>query len=235
VYRSPENYDLIYLSFKDYEDEAGKIADLLRATHPGARTILDVACGTGEHARHLSSQHGFTVDGIDLDPGFIEIAAGKNPRGNFRQANMTGFDLGRTYDIVLCLFSSIGYVVTREKLVRALASFRRHIADDGIVLVEPWFPPDVLTVGKIFTTTAERGDRSICRMALVETIGKVSRTHSHYLIGGRAGIIHESEVHELGLFTIDEMKAAFREAGLTVEHDPEGPAKRGLYVGRRAT
>ena len=47
---SAEFYDLIYSTFKDYAAEAAQIASVLRRVNPGCRTVLDVACGTGEHA-----------------------------------------------------------------------------------------------------------------------------------------------------------------------------------------
>ena len=46
-------YDAIYRAFKDYAAEATSIATLVRGAHPTATTILDVGCGTGEHALHL--------------------------------------------------------------------------------------------------------------------------------------------------------------------------------------
>jgi hypothetical protein len=61
--KTAEFYDLVY-SFKDYEAEAAKIRNLIHAKHPSAKAILDVACGTGEHARFLASD--FSIDGIDL-------------------------------------------------------------------------------------------------------------------------------------------------------------------------
>jgi hypothetical protein len=42
------------------------------------------------------------------------------------------------------------------------------------------------------------------------------------------------ELHEIGLFTQDETLSAFRDAGLTVTHDPNG-MKRGLYIGIKAS
>ena len=47
--RTAKFYDMIY-AFKDYQAEVVKIRDRLRAEHPGAKSILDVACGSGEHA-----------------------------------------------------------------------------------------------------------------------------------------------------------------------------------------
>ena len=84
---SAEYYDAIY-SFKDYGSEAVQIADLVRSVQPSARTILDVACGTGEHALRLSRDHGFVVDGIDLDPALLDIARTKHPAGEFFQGQV---------------------------------------------------------------------------------------------------------------------------------------------------
>ena len=79
---SAEYYDLIYGSFKDYPREAAQIAGLLRQNMPHCRTVLDVACGSGEHAR-LLTEAGFAVDGVDLSAEFVEIARRKNPAGRF--------------------------------------------------------------------------------------------------------------------------------------------------------
>lgn len=63
---SADLYDLIYSGFKDYAAEAETLAAILRRVHPSTRTVLDVACGTGEHARCLADRYGYHVDGVDL-------------------------------------------------------------------------------------------------------------------------------------------------------------------------
>src|SRR5512145_468507 len=96
---SAEFYDLIYSTFKDYRSEATAIAQLLRGLNPLCRTVLDLACGTGEHARLLSEQ-GFEVDGLDLDPAFVAIAQRKHPSGRFVVADMAEFQLPHRYDAI---------------------------------------------------------------------------------------------------------------------------------------
>jgi ubiquinone/menaquinone biosynthesis C-methylase UbiE len=104
---SPELYDAIY-NFKNYHRECARLHNLISALVPGASRILDVACGTGEHAKFLREH--YSVDGVDINEGYLRAARLKNPSGNYINADLMNFDLGRTYDVVICLFSAIGIV-----------------------------------------------------------------------------------------------------------------------------
>ena len=231
---SAELYDLIYSSFKNYPAEAAQLAETIRRFHPDAHTILDVACGTAEHARLLTENHGFEVDGLDLDRAFVRIARRKLSAGSVFQDDMTSFDIGRRYDVILCLFSSIGYVRTLENVTRTFKRFHAHLAPNGIVMVEPWFPPGVLQQGRISLNTATGDGVTVSRMAFTEVDGRLSRLNFEYMIGRPTGIERASEVHELGLFTTEEMLESFRAAGLEAEHDPVGLIDRGLFIARAA-
>lgn len=230
--RSAALYDFFYSRLKDYPAEAHQIATLLREVHPHAVTILDVACGTGEHARLLAESYGYRVDGVDIDPEFVRIAQAKLSNGTVYRADMTALLLGRWYDVVLCLFSSIGYVRTLEDLRRTLVCFREHLTEGGVVLVEPWFTPEAIQHGRVNLQTLEDAGLKMCRMSRMEVQGRLSRMHLEYLVGREEGIEHFSELHELGLFTVEEMLEAFRSAGLDALYGPEGPCRRGLYVAR---
>lgn len=231
---SAEFYDAIY-SFKDYEAETARIAGLLRHLRPSARRLLDVACGTGEHAHRLASQHGFEVDGLDLDPNLLRIARLKHPSGHFFEADMSAFELHSRYDAVLCLFSSIGYLVTLERVVSALVCFRRHLAPDGVVVVEPWFPPGRLDPDRTFHMTGTYNGRTITRDSRIEVVGRLSRLHFDYEIDTPDGIKRMGEIHELGLFAVEEMRTAFESAGLKATYDPVGLTDRGLWVATAST
>ena len=122
---SPELYDVIYSSFKDYASESQAVATLLTQVAPDARDILDVGCGTGEHARHLQCTHEYRVDGLDIEPGFLQRARAKLPDSTFWQGDMSDFSLGRSYDAVLCLFrhgqesrAGLGLLLRRRETTR---------------------------------------------------------------------------------------------------------------------
>jgi ubiquinone/menaquinone biosynthesis C-methylase UbiE len=228
--RSAASYDALYFSMKDYAKEAASVAELIRTHHPRGHSVLDVACGTGEHAKLLATVHGFEVDGIDADPGMLELARAKHPRGVFSQADMVAFDLGRRYDAVVCLFSSIAYVQTLPRLSAALGCFRRHLAPGGVVLLEPFLKPEDIRPGHTHTLSVESAGNKITRTSRSEVEGTLFKLLLDYTVEGPGGVERFSEPHELGLFTIAEMLAAFESAGLAATHSEGGPAGRGLYI-----
>jgi len=226
---SAELYDAIY-SFKDYASESEKIRRLIERECPAAKTILDVACGTAEHAKHLAAD--FQIDGIDVEPKFIEIARAKIPSGNFSVADMRSFRLGKRYDLIQCLFSSIGYLLTPEDIVAALKCFRVHLAPGGIILVEPWLTPSAYKLGHPHMIAVDQPDLKVCRMNVSGREGDVSVIHFHYLIATPDGIRHEEEIHRLALVSTEKMTSYFHAAGLRCNFDPVGLFDRGLFVAR---
>lgn len=138
-------YDKIY-SFKNYEQEAGRIAQIIEEhLCSDGRRLLDVACETGRHVEYLKDQ--FEVEGLDISHEMLAIARRRNPNVPFHQADMTNFDLDSTFDVITCLFSAIGYAKTLELARKAIACMGRHIIRGGLLIVEPWFTPPGVASG----------------------------------------------------------------------------------------
>lgn len=222
-------YDLVY-SFKDYKKESDEIAEMLRAECPDCKTILDVGCGTAEHHLHLKDH--FSPDGIDLNETFISIASEKNPEGFYSVADMRNFDLGKKYDVILCLFSSIGYLESTDEIVAALRSLGRHLNENGLVIVEPWFTPETYGKPRIGMVTNETPELKICRMSRSELHGEFTILHFDYMVNTlEDGVRYFSEQHKVRLTSVAEMKHAFHEAGFEVRFEEKGLGERGLYFG----
>jgi SAM-dependent methyltransferase len=224
-----EIYDAIY-GFKDYVGETRKIRQIIAREQPNAKTILDVACGTGEHARVLAAD--FDVDGIDLEPRFVESARTKNPTGSFSVDDMRSFQLEKSYDVVQCLFSSIGYLLTPKDIVAALTCFRAHLAPDGVILVEPWLSPAAYKSGQPHMVTVDRPDLKVCRVNVSKREGDISILHFHYVIATDKGVRQAEEVHRLALVPTDRMVSHFNTAGLSCTFDEAGLFDRGLFIAR---
>jgi ubiquinone/menaquinone biosynthesis C-methylase UbiE len=228
--RSARYYDAIYAK-KDYAGEAAKLRALISSKiQREARTLLDVACGSGRHLAELKAT--FEIEGIDLNDELLALARARLPEVRFHHADMRRFDLGRTYDVVTCLFSAIGYVTSVADLNAAIAAMARHVAPGGLLIVEPWWPPDNWVVdGKPRLQFANEPDVKIARMSMSGREDAIAIVDLHYLVGSEEGIAYFTEQHRFGLFTIEEHLTAFRATGLEVTHDPVGLMGRGLYVG----
>jgi SAM-dependent methyltransferase len=224
-------YDAIY-AHKDYAAEASNLhAFIAGHMQRPARTLLDVACGTGRHLAELQSW--FEVEGADLNEALLGIAQARLPDVRLHRADMRSLDLARSFDVVTCLFSAIGYMTTLADLQAAIAAMARHVAPGGLMIVEPWWPPDNWIVdGKPRSVFIDQPDLKIARISLSGREQDVAVMEMQYLIGSADGIIHFREEHRMALFTAGEQIAAIQAAGLEAIHDPDGLNGRGLFIGR---
>ncbi len=231
---SEKYYDAIYGAMgKDYAAEVRKVHKFIQKYKSNSgNTLLDIACGTGAHAGPLSAQ--YQVEGLDLDLNMLKVARKKYPQLRFHHGDMTSFALRHQFDVITCLFSSIGYVKTKANLYKALTTMSQHLRPGGVLLVEPWFTPEQWNSGRVFTLRVDQPDLKIVRMSHSGRRGKISLLEFQYLIGTSQGIQHSVERHELRLFTHEEYLQAFRSAGLKVIHHAKGLDGRGLYIGTKA-
>jgi SAM-dependent methyltransferase len=226
--RSADLYDAVY-SFKDYAQEAERVHEVIEERRPGARTLLDVACGTGKHLEQL--RRWYDVTGVDLDPNLLAVAQERLPDVPLHEGDMRSFDLARRFDAVTCLFSSIGYAGDEDGLRAAIAAMAAHLEPGGVLVLEPWLEPGEWIEGRPHVVVVDEPDLKIARMNVSTQEGRLAIMHFHYLVGTPEGVRYFDERHEAALFTDEEYRAAFAAAGLEVEHDAEGLIGRGLYVG----
>src|SRR3954470_19646065 len=129
--KSAKFYDALYQS-KDYAAASARVHALIQQHNPDAKSLLDVGCGTGKHLELLSKF--YRCEGLDLNSDMLGIAAKRCPDIPLHHANMIDFELGRRFDSIICLFSSIAYVRTKDKLEQTLATFARHLEPNGVVI-----------------------------------------------------------------------------------------------------
>lgn len=222
-------YDRIY-SFKDYAAENEKLIGWIE-THclSSGRRLLDVACGTGRHLEHLAKS--FAAEGLDLSPELLELAQELNPGMTFHCGDMRTFDLASSYDVITCLFSSIGYMTTIGDLETAVANMARHLVPGGVLMIEPWLTPDAWKPGTVHGLFIDEPDLKIARVNTSLTRGRLSVFDLHHLVGTPEKTFHFVEHHEMGLYRVEEMTAAFESADLSTTYDAGGPTGRGLYIG----
>ncbi|MBY8870724.1 class I SAM-dependent methyltransferase [Micromonospora sp. PLK6-60] len=227
-----EIWDTIYRGRgRDYAAEARSVAEVIRERHPDAGSLLDVACGTGEHLRHFDDLFDH-VEGLELSGDMIEAGRGRSPWLTMHQADMRSFALGRRFDAITCLFSSIGHAHGTAELDATLARFAAHLNPGGVVVVEPWWFPETFADGYVTGDVVRTEGRVIGRVSHSRREGAASRVSAHFTVADAdTGLRHFTEDLLISLFTREQYEDAFRRAGGTVELLDGGPSGRGLFVG----
>ncbi|MGY2062576.1 class I SAM-dependent methyltransferase, partial [Nocardia gipuzkoensis] len=144
-----ELYDVVFRSRgKNFDDEAKELAGLVRSRFSGAAALLDVACGTAAHLETLAGlfEH---VEGVEYAEGMLEVARRKLPDLALHAGDMRTFDLGRTFDAVVCMGNSVACMSTVDELNTAVARMAAHVAPGGVLIIEPWWFPDNFLDGHV--------------------------------------------------------------------------------------
>lgn len=138
-------YDLLYKD-KDYSGEANYIDGLIKKYRPGARTILDLGCGTGKHAA-LLAQRGYKVHGIDRSVEMLKEAEKRSAQYDnlsFSQADIQDFHGNEKYDVVTALFHVMSYQTTDAAVECVMQNVRDSLDEKGIFIFDVWYGPAVL-------------------------------------------------------------------------------------------
>jgi len=209
-------YDAIYAARgKDYAAEAARVAELILRHRPQTRTLLDVACGTGEHLRHLAET--FTVAGLDRSSAMLRIAAEKLPGVPLHEDDLLHADIGARFGAVTCLFSSVGYLADVTALTRAALTMSRHLTPLGIVALETAVLPADLTAPRPDRTEIDLGDgRVLTRRTNARLDEDRLIIDFHFSAHPETDGFPFRERHELRIFPVHAYIGALARAGLTV-------------------
>ncbi|MFC0863847.1 methyltransferase domain-containing protein [Sphaerimonospora cavernae] len=228
-------YDLLYQGRgKDYATEARLIAELVREHAPHAASLLDVACGTGEHLKTLRTMFDH-VEGIELSDAMRGQARRKLPGVAVHSGDIRDFDLGRGFDAVCSLFGTVGYMTGGPELDAAVTTMGRHVAPGGVLIVEPWYFRENFVSGHIGDDIVREEGRTVARVARSERIGDVVQVRAHYILADGTGIRNFEHVQVMSLFGRDDYAASFERAGFsaTVVELGDLLSGRALLVGVR--
>ncbi len=134
-------YDLLYQD-KDDAEEADYIVALMASHHPSIRSVLDLGCGTGRHARELLAR-GIEVVGVERSAEMADRAR-RVPALEVLEGDVRSVRLERTFDAVIALFHVVSYLTTTADLMAAFQTAAMHLEPGGLFVFDVWSTPAVL-------------------------------------------------------------------------------------------
>jgi ubiquinone/menaquinone biosynthesis C-methylase UbiE len=124
----------------DYEDWADFIDEIIQNHNDEAKTILELACGTGSLAISLDELDCYEITASDYSDQMLEIAEQKSA---IKQSNITWkridffkIDLQEKFDVVVMLFDSLNYIKDTNSIKIMLAEVKKVLNDDGFFIFD---------------------------------------------------------------------------------------------------
>ena len=207
-------YDMVRKP-NDYKSQAKTLKGLIsKYKVSSGKALLDVGCGTGGHLKHLVSD--FDCTGLDLHEGMLRIARENISGVRFSRASMIDFRLGRKFDIILCMYSTICLVRTYRNLERTIRNFSNHLRKGGIVILESdSFSDSGSPLPHMNLVTAESSDTKIAKLEYYQRRGNVLVEREDYLVAERGkGIKHYADLQYAGMFGLRETMQVMLRTGL---------------------
>ena len=207
--------------------------------------VLELGCGTGRVALALA-EDGIEVVGVDISEAMLAVARERTERAggtapSWQQADLRDVDLGRVFQLVLVPLGGLQHMETLDDVVSAFDSIRRHLAPDGLAVVDVEAPlPDDFTPGpqpliehwtRDWRAHPEAAPATVSKLVSVEAHPSESLravtwhfdVQSHSLTdaqGGARGVDaplrRVTAQFDLRTFTLGELDLAGRLAGLEV-------------------
>lgn len=212
-----------YLNPQHSDQETYAIANLLAMTSP--MRVLDLACGFGRISNRLA-RLGHEVTGIEYLPGFLQIARAEADqwkllrrggrdhgvgRVEYHTGDMRELDTSSEYDRVLMVFNSFGYFTDEENL-RVLRNIARALKTGGLLGFDVAHRDGVLNDFHPHYVSEKEDAILINRFSFDVLTGRLSNDRVVIRDG-----VRKDKPFSLRLYSVTEMPALLREAGLVMD------------------
>jgi len=115
-------------------EKAAWLKQLIQKYQPDAKSIFELACGTGSILKFLSDD--YEVAGLDNSAGMLQIARNKLPGATFIEADMSDFNVPDKYDVVLCVYDSINHLSNFSQWESLFDAAARSLNRDGLFIFD---------------------------------------------------------------------------------------------------
>ncbi|HZR51951.1 MAG TPA: class I SAM-dependent methyltransferase [Streptosporangiaceae bacterium] len=139
------DYDLLAQFYdrlmRDASLRSKQVMRFVERYNPTAASLLELGCGTGAVLCGLSAA-GFLA-GMDISLNMLDIARARLPGAQFIQGDISSFDLGRRFDVIVCTYDVLNHLTDFNSWISCFACTREHLTEGGLFIF------DVNTVGQL--------------------------------------------------------------------------------------
>lgn len=117
-----------------FNEPHGYIRKKINKFHTGAKTLLELGCGTGNNILILKKY--FEVSGMDISEQMLKIALKKNPTTKFYLQDMKTFSIDKKFDVILCLYDTINHLTLFSDWKKLFNNVCLHLNKNGVFIFD---------------------------------------------------------------------------------------------------
>lgn len=208
-----EYYDELMASVP-YRQWVDYVERILSRWYARPHQVLDLCCGTGAVGWELA-QRGYEVVGADLSEAMVRGCYRREPP--LRAAVMDAVNLalpGEAFDLVVCLYDSLNYIVEPAALQAAFAEMRRVLRPGGLAVFD-MNTAHALRIGLFTQSNAGSAERLQYQWRSIwDEARRLCRVDMDYVWLGERGPVSFHETHYERAYEIDEVRGMLSRVGL---------------------
>jgi SAM-dependent methyltransferase len=217
-------YD-VYYADKNYDRECDFIEAAFVRFGQQPKTLLDLACGTGNHGLRLI-ERGYHVTGVDMSDAMLSQyrtkADARGMRVELHQQDLRSLNLDRQFDAAVCMFDAIDYLPENADLAAALRRIAAHVRPGGLFVFDFWHAVPILRghdpvrVREFLLDDGRLLRISKTTLDIARQVAKVE--FRVFVFEGDRLLTEFSETHTMRYFLSQEMRFMLEATGWKVHH-----------------
>ncbi|MDR9364046.1 MAG: class I SAM-dependent methyltransferase [Balneolaceae bacterium] len=223
-------YDIV-MADVDYETWADYIDEIILMHQPTARSILELACGTGTIALSLEELDCYEISATDGSPDMIRIARQKaakaNSEINFQTMNFLNLSFERSFDVIYMVFDSLNYLHTKEDIIQLHKEVKNILNPGGIFVYDFTTPRNSRKAIRFLNNESKTidGEYRYHRESSFNAKERIhtNRFHIEKLDETNGDIIETfEEQHQQKIYTLDDIQSIIKKTDFEVVRAYDG-------------
>jgi len=223
-------YDIV-MADVDYETWADYIDEIILMHQPSARSILELACGTGTIALSLEELDCYEISATDGSPDMIRIARQKaakaNSEINFQTMNFLDLSFERSFDVIYMVFDSLNYLHTKEDIIQLHKEVKNILNPGGIFVYDFTTPRNSRKAIRFLNNESKTvdGEYRYHRESSFNAKDRIhtNRFHIEKLDETNGDIIEKfEEQHQQKIYTLDDIQSILKKTDFEIVQAYDG-------------
>lgn len=230
-----EWYDLLYVDKEIYQTEAEQVDQLIeKYKRTEGNNLLDLACGSGPHIEYWVDK--YHIVGLDNNMHMIMRATKKWPQIMFVCGNMFRFSNLSNFDIVTCLYGSIGYAENIGEMKNTISCVAKCLNSGGVFILTPGEIKEHFE-NKMYIRSKKLDDEGIY-FRKIEMVKRVDENRAiismnHRIVKDGKPQTYKYEI-PISLFSRDDYIWALEKNGFLIEEEKnEAEFRMGTFICRK--